>query len=266
MAPYDFNAPDADAILRSSDGKELRVHRLILSLSSLVFQTMFAMPQSTGPPSQILPVIDLSDPSDVLEPFLQYLYPLSSPKITDTSMWAALYTIADKYNTEAVMELLRGALTPLFLDPSPLQVYALASRWGFNEEAKIASRKTLTIDIFKNFPQETAELMGGVACQRLYLLHFNRRQAAQALVEKHPPPPVLSGSGCGCSALNCKGVTSALSQRVSTRPWLTFEEMWEEISKVDYPRCGSKCRNTLKNVHTHFTPLLKAISDLPQTI
>ena len=262
MAPYDFNASDADVILRSSDGKELRVHRLILSLSSPVFQGMFGLPQ----PSAEIPSIEIPDPSDVLEPFIQYLYPLSPPKITDLSMWAALYTIAEKYGAEAVMEPLREMLIPRFLETSPLRVYALASRWGFAEEARIASRRTLTIDIFRHFPREDAELMGGGACQQLYLLHFNRREAARALVEKHPLP-VSTDASCTCSPLNCKRVLPALGQRVGTRPWLTAEELCAEIAKGDYPKkCGNNCRNTIKNVHTYFTSLLRAISDLPQTI
>jgi hypothetical protein len=262
MAPYDFNAPDADIVLRSSDGKELRVHRLILSLSSPVFQGMFGLPQ---PSTEILN-IDIPDPSCALEPFIQYLYPLSPPRVTDISMWAALYTIAEKYGAEAVMEPLRDMLICRFLETSPLRVYALASRWGFTEEARIASRKTLTMDIFKHFPPEDAELMGGGACQQLYLLHFNRREAARALVEKHPLP-VSTDSSCTCSPLNCKRVVSALSQRVGTRPWLTAEGLCEEIAKGDYPKkCGNNCRNALKNVHAYFTSLLRALSDLPQTI
>ena len=263
MAPYDFSAPDADAILRSSDGKEFRVHRLILSLSSPVFQGMFNLPQ---PESTEIHIIDLSDSSDILEPFIQYLYPRSPPKTTDISMWAAMYSIADKYGADAVMEPLRDMLIPRFLGTSPLRVYALASRWGFEEEMKSASRKTLTLDIFKNFPREDAELMGGGACQQLYLLHFNRREAARTLVEKHPLP-VSSDAACTCSPLNCKRLFSGLSQRVGTKPWLTAEQLCEEIAKGDYPKkCGNNCRNTLKNVHAYFTSLLKAISDLPQTV
>lgn len=56
---FDFDAPDADAISRSSDVKGLRGHRFILSLSCPVFQDMFGLPQPTDPPSQI-PTVDLS--------------------------------------------------------------------------------------------------------------------------------------------------------------------------------------------------------------
>ena len=79
MAPYEFDAPDTDAILRSSDGKELRVHRLILSLSSPVFQGMFSLPQPTDASPEI-PCVDVSEPSDILQPFIQYLYPRSPPQ------------------------------------------------------------------------------------------------------------------------------------------------------------------------------------------
>lgn len=265
MPPYDFNAPDADTILRSSDGKELLVHALILSLSSPVFQGMLALPQSDGSSSR-MPTIDLSDPSNVLEPFIQYLYPRSPPEITDISMWVALFAIADKYNAEAVTEPLRGMLIPLFLETSPLRVYALASRWGFEEEARIASRRTLTIDIFKNFPREDAELMGGGACQQLYLLHFNRREAALNLVENHPFLVVRHPS-CRCSTLDRKDLVQALGQRVVMSPWLTAEEMCEEIAKGEYPvNCGPHCRNAIRHIHAFFTSFLKAVSDLPQTI
>ena len=269
MAPYNFDALDADVILRSSDGKELRVHRLILGLSSPVFQGMFGLPQPADypDPSQIS-TLDVADPSDILEPFIQHLYPKSSPKVADIQTWAALYAIADKYSTEAVMELLRDILIPRFLEASPLRVYALASRWGFEEEAKTASRRTLAMDIFKDFPREDAELMGGVACQRLLFLHFNRRQAAQDLVAKHPlPSSSPDDPSCSCSPPNYHGIVPALTRRMGSTPWLTAEELMEEIPKWHYPHpCKETCRNSMKNTYEYFSTLLEGMSNLPQTI
>ena len=265
MNPYDFDAPDADAILRSSDGKEFRVHRLILSLTSPVFQGMLSLPQPAESASQI-PSIDVSESSDVLQPFIQYLYPRFPPKISDISMWAALYTIADKYNAEVVMGPLRDMLIPRFLETSPMRVYALASHWGFEEEAKNASRRTLTMDITKEFPEEDARLMGGVACQKLFLLHFNRREAARSLITNHPRP-TPSDSTCKCAPPGYGSVVPALCQRVITRPWLTAEELYEEAGRWGYPvGCNTSCRNAFKNMHAYFNSLLKGVSELPQTI
>ena len=58
------------------------------------------------------------------------------------------------------MESLRGMLIPQFLDAHPLRVYALASHWGLEEEAKIASKRTLQINITEGIPEEDARLMG----------------------------------------------------------------------------------------------------------
>jgi len=265
MTPYDFDVPDTDAILRSSDGKEFRVHRLILSLTSPVFLGMFSLPRPTDPPSHI-PSADLPESSDVLQPFIQYLYPRFPPKISDISMWAALYTIADKYVAEVVMGPLRDTLIPRFLETSPMRVYALASHWGFEEEAKIASRRTLTLDISKEFPEEDARLMGGVACQKLYLLHCNRRDKAQALINKHPLP-TASDASCKCSSPKYANLVSALCQRVATKPWLTAEEVFKDAAKSGYPaRCNDSCRNAYKNMHAYLTSLVKGVSELPQTI
>ena len=254
MAPYDFDASDADAILRSSDGKEFRIHKLILSLASPVFQGMFSLPQPTDPPSQI-PSVDLPEHSDILQPFIQYLYPRSPPKISDLSMWAALYTIADKYSAEGAMESLRETLIPRFLDTHPLRVYALASRWGFEEEARIASRRTLQMDISEEFPEEDARLMGGVACRKLYRLHLQHRDKARALVSKR----------CSCSLTNPDAVTLALANRVSTRPWLTAEELHEEATKANNSM-SCDCYNTYKKRHAWFSLILEDLSKLPQTV
>jgi len=266
MAPYEFYAPDTDAILRFSDGKELRVHRLILILSSPVFRGMFSLPQPADMPSEI-PSVDVPEPSDILQPFIQYLYPRSPPRISDISVWEALYAIADKYAAEVVTDLLRDMLIPRFLETSPLRVYALASRWGLEEEAKIASTRTLTLDISKDFPREDAELMGGVACQRLSLLHLNRREAARAWIADHPPP-TPSDFSCRCPPPPYTSLISTLCQRVVTRPWLTAEELYEAVAMFHYPgRCNSSsCRNAIVNMHAYFSSLLKGISELPQTI
>jgi len=265
MAPYEFDAPDADAILRSSDGKELRVHQLILSLSSPVFQGMFSLPQPADMSSEI-PSVDVPEPSDTLQPFIQYLYPRTPPRLPDISMWEALYAIADKYAAEVITALLRDMLIPRFLETSPLRVYALASRWGFEEEAKIASTRTLTIDISKDFPREDAELMGGVACQQLSLLHLNRREAARAWIADHPLPTPTDFS-CQCPPPLYTGLVPTLCQRVVTRPWLTAEELYEAAARFNYPsRCNNSCRNAVTNMHAYFSSLLKGISELPQTI
>ena len=254
MAPYDFQASGADAVLRSSNGKEIRVHKIILSFASPVFQGMFGLPQPTGSLPQI-PTIDVTEFSGILEPFIQYIYPCSPPKVSDVAMWSALYTVADKYQAEGVMDSLRDILLPKFLETSPLRVYALASRWGLKEEAKTASAKTLTIDIRKDFPREDAEMMGGVACQQLYLFHLTRQEAAQTQITKQPHLPPTDKI-CKCSGSPPSNFIPALCRRVGARPSLTLEEVYEEAFRCVWPEtCYGGCRFSFKNLHQYFRSL-----------
>jgi len=184
-------------------------------------------------------------------------------------MWTALYSIADEYGAEVVKDLLRDMLIPRFLKKHPLRVYALASRWGFEEEAKIASRRTLKmVDILTEFPQEDAELMGSAARQQLHRLHSNRRDAAQALVNSDLRPSP-SHSSCKCPPPTYARFRPVLCQIMATRPWLTLEDVYGADSKFGYPKtCEAQldCRFSAKNVHAYSCSLVRKISELPQTV
>ena len=264
MAPYDFKALDADVILRSSDEKEFPVHSVMLSFSSPVFKGMFGLPQPTESSSQI-PTIDVSESSDILKPFIQYLYPRSSPNISDIAIWAAVYAAADKYQAEGVMDSLRDIL-PKFIEASPLRVYALASRWGFEEEAKTASTRTLTLDILKEFTPEDAEMMGGPACHKLFLSHFNRREAVRAFIMKHPRP-LPSNITCACPTPLTLFVNFIpdLCQRVGAKPSTTLEEVYEVATDYGlWPApCDVGCRYSHENKHEYYNSLARGISALP---
>lgn len=267
MAPYDFQGPDAGAILRSSDGTELYVHILILGLASPVFRGMFSLPQPIEPAPYPIPVVDVSEPSDILKPFIQYFYPSSPPTVSDVAMWADLYTIADKYNAEAVMEFLRDMLIPRFLETSPFRVYALASRWGLEEEAKIASERTLAFDIIEAFPQGDAELMGATACQKLYHLHIQSRDEARALVSARDYR-FKEIRNCGCPPSDPRSIAQALSERVFTKPRLPAEQLYEEVARLEGRRkCAGGCRNSLsfKNAHAWISLILQDLQEVPQT-
>ena len=84
MATEWQNPPDADGMLRASGGKEVHARDLVLSLASPVFRGMFSVPQlpiETDPP--VLPIVDVHDPPEALEIFLQIIYPIRNPSIND---------------------------------------------------------------------------------------------------------------------------------------------------------------------------------------
>lgn len=127
--PYDFSSPDADAILASSDGAELRVHRCILVAASPVFRDMFSMPQSTKGAATV-PVISCSEDRRTLETTLLFVYPCPDPHIESLDDAVPLLEVAIKYEFAAVISALRRALVhPEFLKVASLRVFAIACRY-----------------------------------------------------------------------------------------------------------------------------------------
>jgi hypothetical protein len=85
---------------------------------------MFSLPQPTELAPSRTPVVDVSDSSHILKPFIQYFYPFSPPVVSDVAMWTDLYAIADRYDVGVVMKLLRDTLIPRFIETPSFQVYA----------------------------------------------------------------------------------------------------------------------------------------------
>lgn len=75
--PHNFDdLPTADIILRSGGPQvvEFRAHRVILSIASPVFETMFSLPQPGV--EKTLPVCDLSEDANTVEALLRLIYPI----------------------------------------------------------------------------------------------------------------------------------------------------------------------------------------------
>lgn len=176
-----FDHPAADAILRSSDNVDFRVHKLLLSLASTVFNDMFSLPQDTQDASQDemkdgLPVIQVAEARRVLERFLFMCYPpaaVDPPEFDENFRDVEeLMEVAIKYHAERIEKRLRKMLvSPKFLEADPLRVFGAACRCKMSEEAKMAARATLAKDILKReYGPEIASITGG---QMFHLLQYH---------------------------------------------------------------------------------------------
>lgn len=187
---YSFDAEDADLVLRSADCREFRVHACILSIASPVFRDMFAIPQPHDSTHK-LPQVDLPETANTLDILLRYIYPIPSPKIEDFVTLSGVLASAEKYAAEGVISRLRIILvSPHFLDSDPFRVYAIACRWSFLDEAKLASTFTVYIDLVKAGKEcmEDMKYMSGLDHHRLLALQQARRDAIQNVVTEQSAP------------------------------------------------------------------------------
>ena len=209
---YSFDAEDADLILRADDGKEFQVHRCILSIASPVFRDMFAFPQPHNPTHQ-LPHVDLPESATTLDILLRYIYPIPSPKIEDFATLRNLLVSAEKYGAEGVTSRLRTILvTSRFLDLDPLRVYAIACRWSFLEEAKLASTHTVYVDLAKQGEECTEDMkyMSGLDYHRLLVLQNARKDTVRKVVTEQPAPG-------GCCSVGYNDIRKLLVEEISRK-------------------------------------------------
>lgn len=153
----EFNSQTADFVVRSCDGVRFKCHRLFLQESSPVFRTMLSLPQpvshgssstALGDGAAKIPSIDLPEDSTTLEILLRMIYPTTQPTIESTHALASAFFAAEKYDMAGVISTLRLHMRDeRFIAENPVHIFALACRFGFVQEAKAASRATLTVDI-----------------------------------------------------------------------------------------------------------------------
>src|SRR6266852_9152206 len=104
--PKLLDLPDASIIIRSSDLVDFRVHKSVLALVSPFFEDLLSLPQpSDGETVDGLPVVQLSEDSELLNCLVSIIYPVR--RVTPSSYEKVLYA----FNLPAVIinRLLQGA-------------------------------------------------------------------------------------------------------------------------------------------------------------
>ena len=260
---YSFTAEDADLVLRSADSKEFRVHKCILSIASPIFRDMFSLPQPHESTQHNLPHVDLPETAETLDILLRYIYPIPSPKIEDFNALTSVLTSAEKYAAEGVTSRLRTILvSPLFLDLNPLRVYAMACRWSFLDEAKLASTYTVYADLVKLGEDCMKDLkyMSGLDHHRLLVLQQARRDAIQQTVTDRPAP-----GGCCSAAYN--DIKKLLVEEMSRKRLdvSDFLSVLERSGKVKPCKSGT-CQLGHAKVEKFVKGVMDSLGELPSSI
>jgi BTB/POZ domain len=182
MPDAPFDNPGADFILRSCDGVDFRVFKIVLSLASPIFADMFSIPTPSpgSPESQTvhdgLPFVQLSESSTVLDLALRHCYPIRSPELVQSKDALVLLEFGRKYQVEALIPPLTCYLKVL-TEREPVSAYCLAVTYRYDDIVEAAARSSLKLPITK------------LKCD---VLHCITGEEYQALIEYH--------SSCGAAA------------------------------------------------------------------
>jgi len=170
---------------------------------------MFGIPQPTpGIPKDDLEVIDVADPPQALDLVLTFIYPSPPPNIDSLDLLVEGLVITDKYNIKGAQAELRLRLTK-FVKDDPLRAYAIASRFGFEEEAEEASSLTTGIYLpaLVDLPNDLKNIPA-IAYHKLVRIHETYREEVEDVVDGVLFEPVC---------LECKVGKSLAEPRMRTK-------------------------------------------------
>ncbi|KAN0090685.1 hypothetical protein V8E55_004251 [Tylopilus felleus] len=269
-----FDSPDADVILISRDLVRFHMHSFTLKTTSGWFRSLFSMPRRSpssgaettgsmgdGPdrrpaltPSTAYPeTIHLDEEASTLEVLFRMISGLPIQPLTSFDTVDALLFASEKYDMPGPTSLVRIAvLTPPLAD-QPLRLYAAASRCGWTEEAKVASERTLAMDLWQDENWEMLAKVDVRSALALLKLHRLRRDELHKKLDEHPFVNGTPMSFCSrCRRLTDHHAWRELKQRVigemDVRPlgdtvmdvglveWTEAKACWE--SKCAYSDCA----------------------------
>ncbi|KAI0829608.1 hypothetical protein BC628DRAFT_1512276 [Trametes gibbosa] len=195
-----FASTDGDIVLGSKDRVHFRVHSFTLKTTSGWFRAMYSLPQRTSTVVDLPPeTIYVDEDSTTLEGLLRMVCGLSIPRLDSYDIIEPILHAAEKYDMPGPMSIVRAlVMTPPLLSDS-LRLYAIACRYGWQDEAMMASRYTLTLNLHSPEHRGTLQKLGTDALLNLFQLHHTRREALRRRLDD--PPFVNDGGDTSCS--NC---------------------------------------------------------------
>jgi len=183
---------EADIILGSRERVLFRLNIATLKRTSAWFRAMFSLPTKANPPPGSAETLFLDEDTHTLEGLFRMACGLPIPPLDSYDEIEALLHAAEKYDMPGPTSIVRIAvMRPAFLS-EPIRLYAIACRYGWAEEARLASTHTLTLDIYAPEHKPTLMKLGTPALLGLIELHRSRREALRQRLDE---PPFVNDTG-----------------------------------------------------------------------
>lgn len=265
-APFDNQAVDCDIILRSSDGVNFHVFKLILSLVSPVFQGMFMLPQDISQSDvSSVPIVPMAESSTILESLLLLCYPAATPTFNSLEDAKAVLDAARKYVMITALSRAKDLVFGQFMPVDPLGLYALSCMFGWQQHARMAATQTLGINL-KDLGRPGSEFAGmrdisAFDYHKLLVYHYDCGVVAQAVGESLSWLGSSSndmcmwrcGSGRACASV--RSLHIAKLGRLLITPW--FDEYIVSSGKELYAR---PCESILLESASYNRAINKALA------
>ncbi len=214
---------DADVVLRSRDDVLFCVPSMTLKMTSSWFRTMFTLPQGSPPaPSRSrntnqrdaptptnTEIIGLDEDSSNLEHLLCMICGLEIPVLDTWDTVEPVLYAAEKYDMPGPASIVRALLrTPTFVD-APLRLYAAACHFGWAEDVRAASTRSLTLNLFDSVHKPSLIRLRTADLYALFALHHERRVQFRARIAE--PPFVTDAQLVDAASARCSICRESIS-------------------------------------------------------
>lgn len=265
-APFDSSLEGADCILRSSDNVDLYVHKLVLSLASPFFKSMFSLPKpgdhETGDVKDGLPVIAIPEPFDTIHSLLQLCYPcppMNLKELHDFHKLIRIFDAADKYDVDGMLKYLEETLLEI-APTNPIAAYAVGCRHSSPSLILAGAKASLNKPFAELGYSLELERITGAQLQKLHTYHIQCKKAASAVCSPEDPsslhwiknindlPCASESRRCPCHIVLPFSFGPPMPRRVFGPPWL-LEYMFAMTSRLrDIPRGNVVTSETALNL------------------
>ncbi|KDQ63937.1 hypothetical protein JAAARDRAFT_201414 [Jaapia argillacea MUCL 33604] len=260
LGPPPFDVEDADVVLRSSDHVDFRVYKLILSLASPFFKTLFTIPQprseGAGTAGVLadrmddVPVVPISETAPTLDAVLRLVYPIEDAVLDTLTHIRPVLAAAIKYELEEATIVLAGRLLALSAGGStPIGVFATLCHHRLGEEARVAAKYCLREPFADLLNQMTLPdiYLTSAAPSYLRLLQYHSR--CSQILGKITPGELFTAArhwlpdcrACGAMfTISPPGQIGLLPVEIRYRPkfWHLFNQ--NLIERLKIRPCGDK--------------------------
>lgn len=201
---------------------------------------------------------------------MRLIYPVVNPTINTLDELTPVLEAACKYDVTVAIDTLRTLLIlPQFVEKEPLRVFAIASRYDLDEEAKLASRHTLNMNILDSPLSEDLKHMSAYQYHRLLDLHRTRAKNAQELLILNEDVKCMMCNGTHYGQFSpprwWKDFEQRARKELSLRP--TTETVFSMPFLAESARAGcERCAVSIFEAQWFLKQLRQTIDDLPSTI
>lgn len=273
-----FNSPDSSVVLRSVEGTYYRLPSFTLRNTSGFFNKLIPSPRThSRVESRLENAIPINARDITLERVLCLVCGLESPRWVSFDELEDALSLVESWDAPGPLSMIRSAITaPVFL-AEPLRLYVITTRFGWEDEAKLASTLTLTLTLYAEEHQPQLQRLASTDLIVLLAFHRRRRDALKAFIDSAENSNAGNGRECvGCGEPldnhTWRELKAKIFLEMDQRPLgdtlvgLDMEEWPESIACWNSKCQNENCGRLNYNKHSTLRDIKKFLDQLPSSI